>query len=461
MDGQKQRIEQGIVEGCSALEPRGSVFGKYSDADMLFKLKRIALDPCDPKAGFRKSGSLLNQTLRVRKVLSIGDPDCPRRKRKLQLYIKGNLRNAPNLPLETFDNKTKEKKSRRQLSHASTVSCFNSSVKSKSFEKNAVLTSHSPTSLLTFEESLQERMFSESFLNAVDMGPPANYISSVIDSDESVNGSDPLSPVDLKLTPIEAPLLALDELIHNSKSLTRKGSKSRHLQSPRRSIRLENFIDDPSPKMVVPVGPRFQAEIPEWSEPVGYGQADGGYDDSRWLGTKVWPIEMGNTKLSTKYVGKGRAESCTCQAPASVECVRCHVLEERLRLKCDLGPAFSAWKFDEMGEQMLKSWTAEDQKTFEPLVKKNPHSNGKKFLKQALKSFRSELRTTVVNYYFNVFLPRRISMLTRMSLVELVDTDDDAEDSNNLHLRDICDGKSVDPGRSNDVKRTRYLRLRT
>ncbi|CAH9147751.1 unnamed protein product [Cuscuta epithymum] len=78
MDRQNQRIEQGIVEGCSSLESRGSVFGKYSDADMLFKLKRIALDPCDPKASFGKSGSLLNQTLRVRKVLSIGDLDCPR-----------------------------------------------------------------------------------------------------------------------------------------------------------------------------------------------------------------------------------------------------------------------------------------------------------------------------------------------------------------------------------------------
>ncbi|VFQ71835.1 unnamed protein product [Cuscuta campestris] len=465
MAGLKRRVEQGIVKGCSAVEPGRSIFGKYSDVDMLFQLKRIALNPCDPEVSFKKCGSLLNQTLRVREALTISQTNSSRRKRKFQLFVKEKLRNTPNLPLEVFEKETEGKNKRKQLSHMSTASCFHDSVKSKSFDKNAILTSHSAKSLVSFEDTLQERVFPETLLNAVDMGPPAHYISPVVDSDESVNGVDHLSSVDQTLNPIEAPLQDTNKLIHNSKSLAMKGTRSRHLQPPLRSIRLMGLTGDDSQKMVVPVGPRFQAEVPEWTEPHGHGKADsadGVPDDSRWLGTKVWPIVTDNASEATSAVGKGRAEACTCQVPGSVDCVRCHVIEQRFLLQCDLGPAFSAWKFDQMGEEMVKSWTVKEQKTYEPLVNMELHSNGKKFLKHALKSNRSEYRKTAIQYYFNVFLPRRISMQTRSSSVELVDTDDDADDSSCLHLpSNRCNSKSVNPKRSYGAKKTRYLRVLT
>nr|GMD43382.1 AT-rich interactive domain-containing protein 2-like [Ipomoea batatas] len=463
MAGLKRRVEQGIVKGCSTVEPEKCLFGKYSDAEMLVQLRRIALDPCDPEVTLKNVGSLFSQTLRVREVLSLSQTDCPRRKRKLQQYVKEKLRSAPKLALEAFDQESEGKKSRKQLTHMSRVSSLPGSVKStRSSQQKPISTSHSTKSLLTFEDSFQERVFSESYLDAVNMEPPTKYISPLIDSDESVNGSNPLSPVDLTLTPTKGPLLALNEVINNSKSLATKGKR---LQSPRRSIRLLNLIGDHLQTMVVPVGPRFQAEVPEWTVPLGNvraDSADGDSDDSRWLGTRVWPIEIDDTKLSTRSIGKGREEFCNCQAPGSVDCVRRHVLEERLLLQCDLGPAFSTWKFDQMGEQMMKSWTVKEQQIFQPLVKIKPQTNGKNFLKHALKSIPSEYRTTVINFYFNVFLPGRIGMQTRMSSEVQVDTDDDeAGDSNYLHVPNRCHGKTGMPVKSNDVKKTRYLRVRT
>ncbi|XP_031101657.1 AT-rich interactive domain-containing protein 2-like isoform X2 [Ipomoea triloba] len=376
MAGLKRRVEQGIVKGCSTVEPEKCLFGKYSDAEMLVQLRRIALDPCDPEVTLKNVGSLFSQTLRVREVLSLSQTDCPRRKRKLQQYVKEKLRSAPKLALEAFDQESEGKKSRKQLTHMSSVSSLLGSVKStRSSQQKPISTSHSTKSLLTFEDSFQERT------------------------------------------------------------------------------------------MVVPVGPRFQAEVPEWTVPLGNvraDSADGDSDDSRWLGTRVWPVEIDDTKLSTRSIGKGREESCNCQAPGSVDCVRRHVLEERLLLQCDLGPAFSTWKFDQMGEQMMKSWTVKEQQIFQPLVKIKPQTNGKNFLKHALKSIPSEYRTTVINFYFNVFLPGRIGMQTRMSSEVQVDTDDDeAGDSNYLHVPNRCHGKTGMPVKSNDVKKTRYLRVRT
>nr|GMD44985.1 AT-rich interactive domain-containing protein 2-like [Ipomoea batatas] len=99
-----------------------------------------------------------------------------------------------------------------------------------------------------------------------------------------------------------------------------------------------------------------------WTVPLGNvraDSADGDSDDSRWLGTRVWPIEIDDTKLSTRSIGKRQSRVLQLvKAPGSVDCVRRHVLEERLLLQCDLGPGFlNLGNFDQMGEQMMKSWT--------------------------------------------------------------------------------------------------------
>ncbi|KAK3026315.1 hypothetical protein RJ639_041003 [Escallonia herrerae] len=109
------------------------------------------------------------------------------------------------------------------------------------------------------------------------------------------------------------------------------------------------------------------------------------------------------------------------------ERVKLHVVNKRILLQFDLGSVFWRWKFDEMGEEVSNLWNFWEQKKFESLVKTNPVSTGKSFLKPALKCLPSQCRETIVNYYFNVYLPRRMSMLTR-SGCEIVDTDDEASE---------------------------------
>ena len=65
----------------------------------------------------------------------------------------------------------------------------------------------------------------------------------------------------------------------------------------------------------------------------------------------MWPVDGTTTGTILRAVGKGRSDSCTCVCPGSIDCTKCHVCEERLSLRSDLGPAFMSWKFDEMGEE--------------------------------------------------------------------------------------------------------------
>ncbi|KAK4396147.1 AT-rich interactive domain-containing protein 1 [Sesamum angolense] len=150
----------------------------------------------------------------------------------------------------------------------------------------------------------------------------------------------------------------------------------RHLQPPRRSIRLLNFIGDHLQRKTIPVGPHFQADVPEWSGPVNWSVLIAAYksdsDNSKWLGSRVWPIEIGNMKTTGRTIGKGRPNSCCCVSPGFSDCTIRHIVEERLLLQCDLGPAFFSWKFDEMGEQVSNSWSPKEQQTFEKLTRLSP-----------------------------------------------------------------------------------------
>ncbi|KAK9279601.1 hypothetical protein L1049_013280 [Liquidambar formosana] len=175
-------------------------------------------------------------------------------------------------------------------------------------------------------------------------------------------------------------------------------------------------------RLEIPVLPLFQADVPDWTGPPDHGDSES--DTSKWLGTRTWPIEGRSTETKRNEIGKGRRDSCSCTSPGSMDCIKLHTTEKRIQLQFDLGPAFWSWKFDEMGEEVSKSWTPQGQKAFKLLVKRNPISQGKSFLKPALQCFPSKRRESIVSYYFNVFLPRRISKQTRAGCTT-VDTDDD------------------------------------
>lgn len=216
-----------------------------------------------------------------------------------------------------------------------------------------------------------------------------------------------------------------------------------------------DYIRDDRLRLAIPVGPHFQADIPHCTGPPHSSYSES--STSRWLGTQIWPIKDTSPDTKAGLIGKGRPDFCQCLSPGSIECVKSHVKEKRIQLQFDLGPAFMKWKFDQMGQDVSRLWSLEEQKKFDFLVKTNPISEGKSFLKPAVESFPSQTRETIVSYYLNVYIPRRMSIQTRAGF-QTVDTDDDesgqAPNSNSSRKRYRAD---IVASSGCKYARTRYL----
>lgn len=183
------------------------------------------------------------------------------------------------------------------------------------------------------------------------------------------------------------------------------------------------FLDDNQNRKRIPVGPFFQANVPEWS-------GETCESDSRWLGSRVWPLESGGPSkylIERDRIGKGRQDSCGCENPGSVECVRFHIAEKRVRVKLELGLAFQRSKFDRMGEEVALSWTKEEEKRFQEIIKSNPASLDKCFWNEIVKSFPGKKREDLVSYYFNVFLLRRRGYQNRSTPSNIESDDEESE----------------------------------
>ncbi|KAL1565806.1 AT-rich interactive domain-containing protein 2-like [Salvia divinorum] len=192
-----------------------------------------------------------------------------------------------------------------------------------------------------------------------------------------------------------------------------------------------SFISDDHAKLAIPVGPRFQVDITSWNPPssktrltIGDTESD---DETKWIGTPVWPLKGRSQITSQNMIGRGRPQNCMCVFSGSIECVRQHVSAKRLQLKAELGPAFWKWRFDVMGEDVSKVWNKEEQRKFDDVVKMNLTSSDTSFVKVASQCFPRHSKGSIVSYYLNVYIPRRISAQTR-SGCNYVDTDDDDDD---------------------------------
>lgn len=113
------------------------------------------------------------------------------------------------------------------------------------------------------------------------------------------------------LTPDEPMSLKLYIAIHISDSPTLDRPDRRQVQPPRLSIRLLSFICEHLQKNVVPVGPRFQADALKWNGLVKKSVLNPRmvkkiFHNSRWLGTKFWPIKDGPMETRGRMNGKGR-----------------------------------------------------------------------------------------------------------------------------------------------------------
>lgn len=183
------------------------------------------------------------------------------------------------------------------------------------------------------------------------------------------------------------------------------------------------YLNDNQNRKRVPVGPFFQADVPIWTGEISES-------DSSWCGSRVWPLKSGDSRtylIERERIGKGRQDSCGCQHPGSVDCVRFHIAEKRMRVKLELGLAFNRWKFDKMGEEVALSWTREEEKRFEDIIKSNPPSLDKCFWDEIVKSFLNKRRDELVSYYFNVFLLRRRGYQNRSTPRNIDSDDEDSE----------------------------------
>ena len=180
----------------------------------------------------------------------------------------------------------------------------------------------------------------------------------------------------------------------------------------------------------IPKKDPFQAYLPILSTKDQYASNP---NNRKWFGTKIWSRnEPNQPSQETNNSSTHEGDACNCQMPGSVDCVHRHMVEERGKLKAELGPAFQTWKFDEMGEDSTDSWTLGDMLRFNSVMKKRnlPSSTRKTFLQLASQFLPNKSRASIVSYYFNFYLPSwRIRKRTRLNRTAAeIDTDDDDDE---------------------------------
>nr|CAD1843890.1 unnamed protein product [Ananas comosus var. bracteatus] len=184
---------------------------------------------------------------------------------------------------------------------------------------------------------------------------------------------------------------------------------------------------DQQERDMIPVGRRFQAEVPEWT---GKPVISDDPETLKWLGTRIWPLENEEKRESFNNdgpIGEGRKDNCGCDKPGLVDCVRFHIAEKRLQLKRELGSAFYSWGFHKMGEEVALSWTEEEERKFKSLVSLNPPSLDKNYWDHLYINFPSKGRKNLVSYYFNVFLLWRRSYQNRVTPNNIDSDDEESE----------------------------------
>ncbi|XP_022750712.1 uncharacterized protein LOC111299653 isoform X2 [Durio zibethinus] len=199
-----------------------------------------------------------------------------------------------------------------------------------------------------------------------------------------------------------------------------------------------------SPRKLVSIGPEHQADIPQWSQQdprnssdcldtsdpqaaLKSSCADLMFDDDcekKIMGTCVIP--MSDSEATAKFCENARHKiDCECLDQGSIRCIRQHVTEAREKLRQNLGlEIFRELGFCDMGEEVAKRWTDEEELAFHNVVLSNPVSNGKNFWDHLPAVFPSRTKKDIVSYYFNVFMLRKRAEQNRVDPVH-IDSDDD------------------------------------
>lgn len=172
-----------------------------------------------------------------------------------------------------------------------------------------------------------------------------------------------------------------------------------------------------SPRKEVPVGPEYQANIPEFDSDSTSKYISNNGIDERLMGICVISHQEGEPEIAQT--------DCKCLDGGSIRCAQQHVKEARLKLIESIGhEKFFDLGFNNMGEEVACNWTEEEQQHFQDVVYSNPVSHGKKFWEQLSIAFPTRTKKEMVSYYFNVFILRRRAVQNRSQLLA-IDSDDD------------------------------------
>lgn len=129
--------------------------------------------------------------------------------------------------------------------------------------------------------------------------------------------------------------------------------------------------------------------------------------------------------LSLESLGSGRENMSCCLLASSVECVKFHIAEKRMKLKLQLGYSlFYDWRFNCMGEEVAIWWTPEEETRFKKILRS---SQGECLWDGLFRYFPKKTREDLVSYYFNVFLLRRRRYQNCVTPKEIDSDDDDLD----------------------------------
>ncbi|KAL6994156.1 hypothetical protein U1Q18_012263 [Sarracenia purpurea var. burkii] len=209
-----------------------------------------------------------------------------------------------------------------------------------------------------------------------------------------------------------------------------------------------SILLDHAPIKLVSIGPDHQADLPEWDPKcfsISSGFLEGDDNRAELVGTCVLPMANMESSSYGCSLDGGKKNYCNCLDMGSIRCVKQHVMEAREELRENLGEkVFEDLGFCDMGEEVAKKWSEEEERTFHEVVLSNAASQGKNFWYNLSAVFPSRTKKDLVSYYFNVFMLRKRAEQNRLDPMNIDSDNDEWQVSDNGLIEEDDDDSIVE-----------------